>query len=154
MEDFVNREDEIALIGEAFNALHNRQSLLRTPIIEFYGVGGIGKTVILKKVQEKCIEERLSYIWADARQNPQTFLDTMLEQVGNYAIQKSNIENGKGDLSPQFIGSTKTLLKREPLVILMDSLDSASQDQLNWIEAMMHDLVESGKLFSEPRWDA
>ena len=48
MNDFVNRETELALIDEAVEALLDKQRLLRTPIIEFYGVKGIGKTTLLE----------------------------------------------------------------------------------------------------------
>jgi hypothetical protein len=42
MQNFVNREAELQLIEKQFDVLTEKNALVRTRIIEFYGVGGIG----------------------------------------------------------------------------------------------------------------
>ena len=54
MESFVDREIALTYIDNAFKELQDEKRLLRTPIIDFYGIGGIGKTFLLKKVQQRC----------------------------------------------------------------------------------------------------
>ena len=49
MESFVNREAALKYIDDAFIMLQDKKRLLRTPIMDFYGVKGIGKTLFLKK---------------------------------------------------------------------------------------------------------
>ena len=62
MKLFVNREPELKLIDESFQALSDRKRLLRTPIIEVQGVGGIGKTSLLREVEQRCQDTQLPYI--------------------------------------------------------------------------------------------
>lgn len=119
MTQFFNRTEELALIEEAIDTLGNRQSLLRTPIIEFCGIEGIGKTTLLRKVEERCQDRNLLSIWADLKgQDAQFFLDKTRRHV-----------EGKG-----------------PVVFILDALDEA-EDQLPRIEKGLHDLVENSNLF-------
>src|SRR2546426_9673083 len=98
-EIFVNREDELKLINEAVSTLEKRQ-LLQTPIIEFYGVQGIGKTMLLRHIERECSKRQLSYVSADLAQE---------EAIAH------------------FITDARTLLERhQPVIMILDSLDSTS----------------------------
>ena len=44
MERFVDRKAELQMIDHAFGDLLSKNRILRTPILDFYGVEGIGKT--------------------------------------------------------------------------------------------------------------
>jgi len=120
MEKFVNRDEELLLIDDAVDTLLDRKRLLRTPIIEFYGVEGIGKTTLLRKVEERCNHKKLTSIWID----------------------------GGESTSYHFLRSTKERLEeKRPVVIILDSLDEASEKQLQEIEAGFRDLIENSNLF-------
>lgn len=51
--DFVNREKELEFVGGALDALVEPGTLLRNPIIEFYGTSGIGKTYLLQRIEQE-----------------------------------------------------------------------------------------------------
>lgn len=147
MESFVDREAELMLIDEAFGALLDKKLLLRTPIIEFHGVRGIGKTAVLKNVQQRCNDRNLPHIWVDASYDIPKFSHEIIEQVERYSIQFMH-KNSDEDLLNLSISATKALLKKKgQAVLLLDSLDAASEEQLSWIEAMLRDLIEDNKLF-------
>ena len=118
MKKFVNRDEELNLIEDAVDILSDGKRLLRTPIIEFYGIEGIGKTTLLKKIQEKCRDRSLKCIWEDT------------------------------STSYRHLRAPKQLLsEKSPVVILVDSLDEANEEQLPEIEAGLSDLTESSSLF-------
>jgi SpoVK/Ycf46/Vps4 family AAA+-type ATPase len=120
-EIFVNREEELRLINSAVTTLQSRQ-LLQTPIIEFYGVQGIGKTMLLKHIEMQCSEKHLSYVATDLTQ-------------GEEAITRS-------------VGDARTLLDmHQPVVMILDSLDATSPTMLQGIEAELRDLIENSFLF-------
>ncbi|GHO92588.1 hypothetical protein KSF_026360 [Reticulibacter mediterranei] len=120
-EIFVNREEELRLINSAVTTLQSRQ-LLQTPIIEFYGVQGIGKTMLLKHIEMQCSEKHLSCVATDLTQ-------------GEEAITRS-------------VGDARTLLDmHQPVVMILDSLDATSPAMLQGIEAELRDLIENSFLF-------
>jgi ATPase family associated with various cellular activities (AAA) len=120
MEKFVNRDEELMLVDDAVDTLLDRKRLLRTPIIEFYGVDGIGKTTLLRKVEKQCFQKSVTSIWADS----------------------------KDDTFYHFIKATKDQLdEKKPVVVILDSLDAASEEQLQRIEAGLNDLIDNSNLF-------
>ncbi len=122
MERFVNRDKEMLLIDDAVTTLLERQHLLRTPIVEFCGVEGIGKTTLLRKVEEKCRDKHLPCVWGDIQQG--------------------------SSVSLKFIQSAKELLQSgKAAVIILDSLESANEEQLREIATELHDLTEMSNLF-------
>ena len=84
MDIFINRGIELRLIEDVFGDLLNKDTFLRTPIIDFYGVEGIGKTSILKKVVQTCNENKIPYIWADASKNIPEFFHEIISQAKQY----------------------------------------------------------------------
>ncbi len=64
---FVNREEELQRVSEAVVTLQDRQRLLRTPIIEFSGVGGIGKTALLRQIKAICDDHGVFCVMKDAQ---------------------------------------------------------------------------------------
>jgi hypothetical protein len=120
-EIFVNREDELQLINEAVSTLQNRQ-LLQTPIIEFYGVQGIGKTMLLRHIERQCSKRKLPCVAADLAQ--------------------------KSTAIARFVTDARALLeKHQPVVMILDSLDATSPSILQDIEAELRDLIENSFLF-------
>src|SRR6266567_7104039 len=146
MNSFVNREDELNVIDEALSALQSKHRLLRTPIIEFYGVRGIGKTTMLRKVQQRCSEEHLRHIWVDANQTIPLFSRQIINQAPTHDIKPRRKQSDK-DLLQQSVNATRDLLEQGPLVMLLDSLDRNNEQQLRWIESLLRNLVDDNKLF-------
>lgn len=117
MESFVDRETALKYINDAFETLQDEKRLLRTPIIDFYGIGGIGKTSLLKKVQQRCQDEQLRCIWVDVSQGISNVSHEVICQIQQYSIPLPPEDSNTHSLS-HFIAAIKTLLKRGPVVLL------------------------------------
>lgn len=143
MNSFVNREEELRKVDEAFSALLDKHRLLRSPIIEFYGTGGIGKTTLLRKVEQKCNDEHVPSIWADASQSEQSVSHMIIEQAAKYGARYTQED---GSPLHQSVQATKTLLKQGPAVLLLDAIDTTNDERVRWIEAMLKGLVDEDRL--------
>ena len=146
MQNCVNRTKELQIVEERCHALLERNRPVQTQFIEFHGVGGIGKTTILKEVEFQCNERHLHSIWTEASQSVVHFSHEVVDQVQKkYGIQ---FTPGSSDLRDQSISVTKALLEAGPAVFLVDLLDAASEELLNWIERMLlHTFAEENRLF-------
>ncbi len=145
MDRFINREPELRLIEDAIGDLLNTDTFLRTPIIDFFGIDGIGKTSILKKIVQTCDKHRIRYIWADASKNVPAFFYEIIDQAQQYSevLPRSDESN----LQHQSVAVTQELLKKGPLVILLDAVDATNEARLVPIEEMLNALVINNKLF-------
>src|SRR5436853_7194479 len=123
MEQFVNREAEIGLIDRAFGELLDKEHLLRTPIIDFYGVEGIGKSSILKQVRQKCDKWNVRYVDANMSQG---FAD-FWQKISTFSQKKysqSPVQHEIKVLVAQSTEIAKELLEQQaPLVMLLDGVD-------------------------------
>ena len=145
MQKFVNREEELQIVEERCNALLEKNRPVQTQFIEFYGIGGMGKTTILKRAELYCNDRHIRSIWADASQSAVHFSHEIVDQVRKkYGIQ---FTPRSGDVLEQSISATKTLLKAGPAVFLVDSLDAASEEQFHWIAHMLRTFVDDTRVF-------
>lgn len=145
MNSFVNREAELRLVDEAFGALRNKDLLLRSPIIEFHGAGGIGKTTLLKKIEQMCNDKQVQSIWVDASQSDLIFSHAIVEQAKKYGVRPL-LQDGEGTLLSQSIDATRALLKQGPAVMFLDEIDTSNEERVHWIESMLKDLMDESKL--------
>jgi len=66
MVSLVNREAEKNILDDAIRTLRDYQhDILRTPIIDFYGIVGIGKTAILQHAADLCKQHHITFISID-----------------------------------------------------------------------------------------
>ncbi len=140
-ETFVNRESELRLIDDSFNALLDKKLLLRTPIIELQGVGGIGKTSLLKQVERRCRATKIQYIWVDLREASKSVSQEIIVQSKRY------IHDEKENAFQSPIAATRVLLKQGPLVMLFDAVDTAYEEELSIIESLLQNLLDDERLF-------
>ncbi len=141
MKLFVNREPELKLIDDSFKALLDSRRLLRNPIIEVQGVGGIGKTSLLKQVEQRCQDTQLPCIWVDVGQHTSSVEVEIISQVKHYTQASENKDFSDATYA------MKVLLKQRPVVMLLDAVDTADTTQLSLIENLLKDLVDFAKLF-------
>src|SRR6516162_5226103 len=119
MLTFINRESERELVEDSIRALGNyRNILLRTPIINFYGIDGIGKTSIVQHIEDMCEKEDIRYIRIIANKNAHDFSHDIIQQSKRYNI--SFDEYYEEYLLQQSIAATKDLLKQGVVVMLFD----------------------------------
>ena len=148
MQGFVNREPELKVIEEAFSDLLDQDRLLRTPIIDFYGVEGIGKTSLLERVVQKCDEKDVRRIWANAGQDLSQVEQSIIKQAREYARQTPLEFEPTAHLAQLVVQSTQELLKQgSPLVMLLDSIDTTNESQLEWLEKILSELAVYNKFF-------
>jgi hypothetical protein len=140
MKLFVNRESELKLIDDSFKALLDSRRLLRNPIIEVQGVGGIGKTSLLKQVEQRCQDTQLPCIWVDVGQHASSVEVEIISQVKHYTQASDNKDFSDATYA------MKALLKQRPVVMLLDAVDTAETTQLSLIEKLLKDLLDE-KLF-------
>ena len=121
MDAFVNRDEELNIIDEAVTTLLDKSRLLRTPIVEFYGVNGIGKTTLLTKVWERYrSNQKLSSLKVDLSQ----------------------------PASERFVVEAQNKLKGDkPVVVIIDSLEAAGQEQMKTIASGLSELVSNNNIF-------
>jgi hypothetical protein len=141
MSVFVDRDREMQLINDTFQILLDKNRLLRNPILEFYGVSGIGKTLLLEQIKERCHVTHLPYIWVNLAGKKSSFQGDIVEQVKAY-LQTEDIQ-----LKQSAMRATKGLLEQGPVVMLFDAIDEASNEQVLEIEALLRDLIDDEKLF-------
>ena len=146
MDIFINRETELKYINNVFATLSDKKRLLRTPIIDFYGVGGIGKTVLLHQVRQRCQDAQLRCIWVDLNKGLHDFSREIVHQVQQYS-RSLTFEISDNNAVYQSISATRILLKRGPVVMLFDSIDANNDEQVEWIEMLLRDLSDDNNLF-------
>lgn len=150
MVTFVNREAEMTLIDDAFKALQNyaHDSLLRTPIIDFFGVEGIGKTAVLKYIEEQCKKQQIRYLLINANQkNASHFSQEIVRQAAErYHIDLHSLDD-RNDLLQQSLYATRALLKQGTTVMILDSVDATNEELLKRITVTLSDVINDKKLF-------
>ncbi len=143
----VNREAEKGLIKEAFKALANyTEDLLPTPILDFYGIEGIGKTSMLDYVEKECQERSVPYIRIDGSKDAVHFLYEVISQLKKYNI-RTMPEGDDKHLLEQSAEGTKVLLEQGVAVMLLDAVDPANKELLERIAAVLREVIEENKLF-------
>src|SRR5690242_17722575 len=98
MSVFVNRDREMRLIDDSFRALLDKNRLLRNPILEFYGVSGIGKTLLLEQIKERCQDRQLPYIWVNLAGKKSTFQSEVVNQANDY-LQADGLQQEQSAVS-------------------------------------------------------
>lgn len=144
---FINREEEMQYIRERCSILQDDRLTVHLPITQFYGVGGIGKTKILREVENHCRVQGLPAIWADANLGTVDFSHRIISQVKKYGVQVATVTHDN-DLFNRSIDATSALVAQKgPTVFLIDSLESARDSDLSWIEELLITFQDESKLF-------
>jgi len=145
----VNRQAELLLINSAFEALHNHgnKDLSFTPIIDFFGVAGIGKTAILEYIEEQCKQRQIRYILIRASQNASHFSREIVRQLAERYNIRLNSSVEEENLSQQSLDAIKILLEQGIAVMILDSVDTTNEDLLERIAATLRDAINDKKLF-------
>ncbi|RAQ96550.1 ATP-binding protein [Thermogemmatispora tikiterensis] len=150
-ELFVNREFELHLIDEALQTLQDRQRLLRTPVVELCGVRGIGKTALLRQVQQRCQATDVPFIWAEAGRGESLLERQIVEQVQRYRVNLSRAEMDSSEmLGPglqRAVEALRLLAQRGRAVLLVDAVDAGNERQVRWLETLLRELLKEYTLF-------
>lgn len=139
---FINRKEEMQVFHDILRDLSSRERLLRTPIIDLYGIAGIGKSQLLLEMMQECEKKNVACMKREIDKSWQ--VEGLITDVGavsaTYRPQALLLEESPGTL--QFlIERTKTFLEQESLVILLDSIDLAGERQLERLEYVLGELL-------------
>jgi NB-ARC domain len=146
MDIFIDRETPLQYISDIFATLSDKKRLSRPPIIDFYGVGGIGKTVLLHQVRQRCQDAQLRCVWVDLNKGVHEFSREIVHQIQQEG-RSLTFEINDNNALYQSISATRVLLKRGPVVLLFDSVDTNNNEQVGWIEMLLRDLSDDDNLF-------
>ena len=150
MVAFVNRQAELMLINSAFEALHNydSDSLLLTPVIDFFGVAGIGKTAVLEYIEEQCKTQQIRYILIDASKSAGHFSREIIKQAAErYNIRLPLLKEEDENLSQRARDVMKALLIQDTAVMILDGVDAMNEELLERISTTLRDVINDKKLF-------
>lgn len=153
---FVNRADEVRLVQDIIQDIHQGHAALKR-IINFYGVRGIGKTCLLRHLYDRAPSQAVRTLFVEfksvvpfssEKQRIQIIRD-ILKQADNLITQdkivqlEGLLENPENDYSIPFqeilIDLINSLASREhqtpvSLLMLFDSTDQADEEILKWLE--------------------
>jgi hypothetical protein len=147
---FVGRMQQISLVEERIDIIHDGSSVFHT-LINFHGVIGIGKTMLLLELEKRIRDKGLPCALIDFARKVYEFspLDQamLLEDIarsfaGSALLPRQALPEGKPaeeqvqavlQSFPQYV----TNLTREqdaPAVLLLDTLEKADAELLDWLE--------------------
>jgi len=156
---FVGRKKEINLVEERIGIIQYGGSVFQA-VINFYGVVGIGKTVLLRRLEKRIRDKGLPCALIDfaekeydfSPQSQVTLLDDMADSFSNSAGSAALAETvsrlwqpqqagepveGQGQAVVQAFLECVNDLTRDhntPAVLLLDTLEMADKELLDWLE--------------------
>ena len=146
MVAFINREGEKEIIEESLHALSDYKNvLLRTPIIDFYGIDGIGKTSMVQHIEDRCQKEQVRFIRIGTHKNAQEFSHEIIRQVKRYHVTLE--ESYDEYLLQRSIVAIKALLKQSGVVMLLDAVDTSNRELVDRIARTLREVIDENKLF-------
>lgn len=160
----VDRENEVIAIQDVLYRLITPGRLVTKPILEFNGIGGIGKTALLNKVWQIAKSKNNLH---SAFINFEKFLkDKSIDRnaiIRDIVIQL-DIKNDlfaqiyaptgdnsiEQDLTPKFIEYFKLILQspqqETPVALFFDSVDRVDKSVKNWLISLLEHTVDTGKI--------
>lgn len=142
-ETLINRSAELQEIDKAFASLVDQDMFQKTPVLTFYGIGGIGKTALVQYVARRCQYEKMPFIRVDA-QDIAGLARSIQEQVSRYSQIDTLLTNYDNWLDRSVI-VTSQLLRQGPAVILVDALSTS--EQMIWLGNLLKDVHVVNRIF-------
>lgn len=138
----MNREKELTLIKDAIAALTSTDRLVETPIVNFFGLPGIGKSRLLDEVVSLCDLPQVRWLRLDAPRDIPVLSSSTVQRIGAYI---SGTE--PPTLLEDSIDLLKSLLKDAALVLLVDNIEGTNEQQVDTLEIILKELIFSSSIF-------
>jgi len=169
---FVNRDEELATIRELLDTLRAGNPI-QYPLMEYVGIGGIGKTALLEIVCEECENRQLPYLLLDFAQldipNPRHLIWKVLDEVATKLLRPNMPTDERiVQLSAEMSQALSTLLSSPDEiqlpklgqidklldlftgfcgVLLFDTVEQAPKEALEYLgQELIFPLSESGRI--------
>lgn len=142
MVPLINREKERKLITDAITALTSDDQLVETPIVNFFGLPGIGKSRLLDEIINIYDPQEVHWLKLDASEDIPVFSAPVLQRIERYCpgIQPP------GSLQAS-LSLLETLLRVSSLVLLVDNIESTDERQVSLLEHILETLVLYNNIF-------
>jgi CHAT domain-containing protein len=153
--EIVNRLQQLQQIREALAGLVGGKFELRYVALEYYGVEGIGKTIMLEQAKKEVLNQKLPLVVVDFRYGWSLldedvssailrFLGQICDQLdGRFSISPVRAvlselpsqpkSNGNGEFLSRYLGLLNGALGGTPLVLTLDSMEFCPVNLLNWL---------------------
>ncbi len=162
--EIVNREDELSAIQETLYRLTTPGRVLSKSVLEFNGIGGIGKTTLLNKFwRETKTKKNLHGAFIDFKRffegqqvNLNALIVDIVRQIGIKNEASALLEAlasdtaAQKDLTSNLIEYFQAILHASPqeasLALIFDSVDEADLDTKTWLIRLVDSTVDAGKI--------
>lgn len=158
---FVGREEELARVARDVQTIKN-QSMLVNPIVNFWGVAGIGKTWLLKHLEEKyrfpcrelvsfttyhTFEDDIGDPLPSLAQSTTKAIKTQLESLLNES-ESRELEEVAAQTDPRIlVDLIRSLANRIVPFLLLDNTESLDQDNWSSVERkIIEPLAQHGRI--------
>lgn len=142
MVPLINREKELNLVREAIAALTSDDRLVETPIVNFFGLPGIGKSRLLDEIINIYDPQQVHWLRLDAHEDIPVFSATAASRVEHYLPEAR--PPASLDASVELL---KALLAQASLVLLVDNVESTDEQQVSFLETILKELILSNNIF-------
>ncbi len=162
--EIVNREDELRAIDDTLYRLTTPDRLLPKQILEFNGIGGIGKSALLQKFSQACkAKANLRHAFIDfaefleeKRIDINKVVVRIVQQIDirndlfNQIVDNASNQSNPHESTPKLIEYLEFILKsplREtPLVLIFDSVDEVDEKVQDWLVDLVEQTIDAGKI--------
>jgi hypothetical protein len=142
MVPLINREKERKLITDAITALTSDDQLVETPIVNFFGLPGIGKSRLLDEIISVYDPQALRWLKLDANEDIPVFSANVLQRIGRYLPGAEPPASLQASLA-----LLETVLRVSPLVLLVDNIESTDEQQVSLLESILEKLILYNNIF-------
>lgn len=145
----VNREQERLMIEEALNDLKGRERLVQTPLLNFYGIPGIGKSSILLEALLLCQQQQTRCVAAIAEPDQTYFFqqyDKTVQDTQNILTIKATLQDALAE-AENVIGETEKAKSRVPLAIIIDNIDNKQEEQMDVLKLFLQENIVYTHIF-------
>jgi len=142
MVPLINREKERKLITDAITALTSDDQLVETPIVNFFGLPGIGKSRLLDEIISIYDPQEVRWLKLDASEDIPIFSAGVLRRIERYCPGAEPPVSLQASLS-----LLETLLKHSSLVLLVDNIESTDERQVSLLENILEKLILYNNIF-------
>lgn len=169
----IDREEELELVKTALDAIINGKAT-RATVLEFYGLAGIGKTILLQENKRQCREANVPFAFADLagmgtmeEGAPARLVDHLMHQleVQSFPLptrlsvardvfwRERAKPSGPKDprlqtLTQEFVHYLEKVLTRpQPIALILDTTDACHEGFLLWLSRdVLGPLINNGTL--------
>jgi hypothetical protein len=139
MVPLINREKELNLIKDAIAALTSDDRLVETPIVNVFGLPGIGKSRLLDEIV--ALYDPVHWHKLEASEEVSVCAAAPALQIVRY------LPGAKSLPAQTLLAPLKNILATASLILLVDNIESTDERQLYFLEVLLQELIAYNNIF-------